>query len=99
MCHYSKSLILTRTFELLTFFTAGIGSVLATAIFNVLNIDPVMNAVISLDQCKKKISYVIIHLLKPPLFDFSICFDESVFQNKFMKMYYTYRFIFIYMYV
>ncbi|XP_052706079.1 prominin-1-A-like [Crassostrea angulata] len=29
---------------------SGIGSVLATAIFNVLNIDPVINAVISLDQ-------------------------------------------------
>lgn len=61
---------LNRTFELLTFFTAGIGSVLATAIFNVLNIDPVINAVISLDQCKKKISYVIIHLLKPPFLIF-----------------------------
>lgn len=83
---------------IINFFTAGIGSVLATAIFNVLNIDPVINAVISLDQCKKNIlrhhSFV-----KATLFDFSICFDESVFQNKFMKMYYTYRFIFIYMYV
>lgn len=32
--------------------TKGIGSVLTSAIFSVLDIDPVINAVISLDQCK-----------------------------------------------
>ena len=39
-------------------FVLGIGSVLAAAIFNVLNIDPVINAVISLDQCRNPFNLV-----------------------------------------
>lgn len=41
-------------------FVLGIGSVLAAAIFNVLNIDPVINAVISLDQCRNPLSLLIL---------------------------------------
>ena len=40
-------------------FVLGIGSVLAAAIFNVLNIDPVINAVISLDQCRNPFNLVV----------------------------------------
>ena len=40
-------------------FVSGIGSVLAAAIFNVLNIDPVINAVISLDQCRNPFTLVV----------------------------------------
>ena len=40
-------------------FVLGIGSVLAAAIFNVLNIDPVINAVISLDQCRNPVTLVV----------------------------------------
>ena len=44
-------------------FVLGIGSVLAAAIFNVLNIDPVINAVISLDQCKNTLSLLILYII------------------------------------